>query len=710
MTPPSTKPPLPTAGEHPPGEQRTTGDRPGNWNIEWDGHDGLAFEAYATGFRAPYLQNVTTDAATILWRVNPPTHTGALLHPVHEPKPGVPMALRMGEAGYLGYVEREVGVNLGWSTEPWAQWELRGDADDLAAGRAVSLWNRAAGDYLVHSRRRRGIDLCWLADSRKRNPAEWQLEGSLPGARLVNLRKRGRAHLVYGERRYGVNLAWGKRPEAPNLRLETLRLNATLLLAPRGSPVEEGRKITVADGEIQVSEVSWTYLYRPGVAPGVDAKPDLPNLRLCAQYDRPVLQCEARITGLRPGRVYHYRVICEGRDARADPANSAGDTLLVADDVTFCTAPRPDGKAPVRWLAMGDLGPGKHKPSYIYDVCDLFCETARRHDAQLWLPLGDLDNDTNGHPNAVDPFFFNVWNAHRPQHSPHTTSADSHRRQETGVAAFANPAYHGLLGGLPAFPTFGNHDVCLQSGGSGDLLRRAYRGNFVLPGPGEAWCPAARDFNTAGRGFFYTFRWGRVIFVSLGLPMVKGCRVSVAADWRRTWGRRQETALTRYLSAIHGAVCSPDVWLVTYFHDHNCGIQPPGRSAYPRLLLQHGVDLALMGHRHHFESHDLWDGDRHLRSLVIGTGGYGDPDLGDHCRRPGFVLLDIEGDTLRYWKYDTHRCALADPADSRPYVVGTPEGRDKTHWHIREYGQLKKTGLSAHEIVDERDLNEPVHR
>jgi len=115
-----------------------------------------------------------------------------------------------------------------------------------------------------------------------------------------------------------------------------------------------------------------------------------------------------------------------------------------------------------------------------------------------------------------------------------------------------------------------------------------------------------------------------------------------------------------------------------------------------------------MGHRHHFEAHDLVDGDRQLRSLVVGTGGFGDPDPGDHCRRPGFVMLDIEGDTLRYWKYDTHRCAVADPSDPRPRVEGTPLGRDARHWHIREYCCMRKTGLSAHEIVEERDLNEPV--
>ncbi len=736
MAPRKPTTPLPSLGEHPPGERRFSPERPETWTIEFDGHEGLDFEAYATGLRAPYLQNVTTDAATILWRVNPPVKESTLVRPLSTVPSGAPFALSVGRGGYLGYVEREVGINLGWSTRPWAQWEIRGDVNPQTGDvepRAVALWNRAASDYLVHSRRGRGVDLGWLADTRKRNPAEWRLEGDPPEMRLENLRKGGRAYLGYGERRYGVNLGWGVRPDPANLTLAELRLDAILTWAPGGTPLEQGSRLTTADGGIQISEVSWSYLYRPTVSPETDARPALPNLRLWSQYHRPVLQCEARITGLRAGRVYHYRVESEGRDPRAPDTDTDTNTdndnaqspsplsrsprLLLADDVTFRTAPAPNRSPSVRLLAMGDLGPGKRKPSYAYDVCDLFCEVARRHDAQLWLPLGDLDNDTNGHPNAVDPFFFDVYNAYRGPTTGRATSGQisgqiSGRpgRPETDVPAFANPHYFGLLGGLPTFPTFGNHDVCLQNGGSANRFRKAYQGNFVLPNAADAWCPAARDFNAAGQGYFYTFRWGRVIFVSLGLPMIKGCRVSAAQDWRRRWGRRQETALVRLLSSLGRTVSKPDVWLVTTFHDHNCGIHPPGRAAYPRLLLQHGVDLALMGHRHHFEAHDLVDGDRHLRSLVVGTGGFGDPDPGDHCRRPGFVMLDIEGDTLRYWKYDTHHCADADPSDPRPRVEGTPLGRDARHWHIREYCCMRKTGLSSHEIVEERDLNEPVVR
>jgi hypothetical protein len=704
-------------GQSLPGERRASARRPGNWAIEWDDHDGLAFDAYATDLRAPYVQNVTTAEATILWRVNPPGDSAALVRPCRVLVPGAPLALRVAGAGYLGYVEREVGINLGWSAQPWAQWEVRlkananaeagTDADALAHGVTVALYNRAASDYLVHARRGRGVDLAWHGDTPKRTPLEWRLTGALPVVGLSNRRKRGVGLLVHQERRHGVNLGWGAPTEAPNVTLETLHLAATLELAPGDTPLARGRRFTTDDGTIRVSEVSWTYLYRAGVGPGAGLGPDLPNQRLRVLHHRPVLQCEARITGLRPGRRYHYRVRTDGRDPGA-PAGTAAASLLLADDVTFRTAPGPSRTASVRWLAMGDLGPGKRKPSYVYDVCDLFSAVARRHDAQLWLPLGDLDNDTNGHPNAVDPFLLDVFNAHRPPGSPRTTSADPRQARDTRVAAFANPTHHGLLGGLPAFPTFGNHDICLQNGGSAARFRRAYLGTWVLPGAAEGWCPAARDFNAAGRGYFYTFRWGRVIFISLGLPQLKGCRVSASEDWHHAWGRRQETALVRLLSALQSAARQPDVWLVAYFHDHHCAIDPPGRAPFPRLLLQHGVDLALAGHLHHFEAHDLVDGDRHLRALVVGTGGYGDPDPGDHCRRPGFVLLDVTGDTLRYWKYDTHHCAAADPTDPDPYREGTPLGREARHWHLRECCQMRKTGLSAHEIVDERDLRVPV--
>ncbi len=245
---------LPSPGEHPPGERRITSERPGSWSIEWDGYEGLAFEAYATCLRSPYLQNVTTDSATILWRINPPVDSDVLARPLRTLPPGAPFALCMGEVGYLGYVEREVGIDLGWSPHPWAQWELYGSAEALTGNEAVALYNRAASDYLVYARRGRGVNLGRLGDTRKRNPAEWRLAGMPPTMSLQNLRRSHRTHLVHGERRYGVNLDWGQRPDPPNLTLEELRLEARLLVAPLGVPLEQGRVLTTADGDIRVSE------------------------------------------------------------------------------------------------------------------------------------------------------------------------------------------------------------------------------------------------------------------------------------------------------------------------------------------------------------------------------------------------------------------------------------------------------------------------
>ncbi|MFH2004982.1 MAG: metallophosphoesterase, partial [bacterium] len=412
---------------------------------------------------------------------------------------------------------------------------------------------------------------------------------------------------------------------------------------------------------------------------------------------RPTLQLEVRFTGLRPGATYHYRI----RSAGADPNrplrdDAALEQLLLADDITFRTAPSPAQGGRVRFAAMGDLGPGKSKPSYFYDVCDLFTRVARDRGAQLWLPLGDLDNDTDGHPNGLDPFFFNVYNAYRDARSPHNTSAVGGLAQPTSVRAFGNPRYHGLLGGLPAFPTFGNHDICLHNDGRMRLFRKAYFGSFVLPSARDGWCDAARDFNAEGAGFFYTFRWGNVIFVSLGLPQIKGCWVAPGESWKRHWGKRQERSLERYLSALGPEAIRPDVWVIVYFHDQDCGLDRRKRNTYQHLFLRHGVDLALMGHDHQFQAQDIRDATRHYRALVVGTGGFGDPDPGDHCRRPGFVLLDVSGDTLCYWKYDTHRCD----------DTGTPVARDALDHRIREHCRMTKTGLGAHRIEEDTTLNE----
>ena len=60
---------------------------------------------------------------------------------------------------------------------------------------------------------------------------------------------------------------------------------------------------------------------------------------------------------------------------------------------------------------------------------------------------------------------------------------------------------------------------------------------------------AAETFNTAGQGFYYTFRYGDVVFVSLGLPRAT-CPLGDGSEWWEHWGEAQLADLDTYLIAL----------------------------------------------------------------------------------------------------------------------------------------------------------------
>lgn len=62
----------PRNDEFVPGELFISDARPQSWNIEWNSEDGLDFMAYASLIRASYIQDVTWNSATIIWRVSIP--------------------------------------------------------------------------------------------------------------------------------------------------------------------------------------------------------------------------------------------------------------------------------------------------------------------------------------------------------------------------------------------------------------------------------------------------------------------------------------------------------------------------------------------------------------------------------------------------------------------------------------------------------------
>ncbi len=321
---PLAEPALPDAGDYVPGEASISTRRPQTWAVEWDGREGLDFEAYATPIRSPYIQNVTCDAATVLWRV---------------------------------------GIPKGWDPRAWAG-----------------------------------------------------------------------------------------------------RLQARAWVAPAGTATTGGTRYRTGDATrpIEAGDATGTYQYESGVTfdhdvPSGSGENDYWLNRLS---DRPVIRFRVTFRDLRPGTVYHYRVECDGV---ADGQDRQIANLVLADDVTFRTAPDPTGNPRVRFVAMGDLGPGDGQPSYFYDVFDLFHNVCRSRGPHLWLALGDIDNDTDGHPNAMDPFFFHVYNAYHGRKDPRLTSHTRAARRTT-VKAFRSPPYYGLLGGLPVYPTFGNHDICNKGG------------------------------------------------------------------------------------------------------------------------------------------------------------------------------------------------------------------------------------------------------
>ncbi|MBW2735045.1 MAG: metallophosphoesterase [Deltaproteobacteria bacterium] len=635
-----------------PGEKHFSSSRPQTWTTEDDGREGLDFRSYDSVVRSPYIQNVTNHSATLLWRVSVPK--------------------------------------------------------DQRPSEFLSLFAEA---------------------------------------------------LIAPE---GTDLTNGTRYTTPTIKVRDVSNSS--------------------DGEY-----AYAYVYDRGVGWNVGPYPpetcnDVPcdpgYTNLNRVHSRPVLEFAVTFEDLQPGTNYHYQVRSETvNPTRRITTTSPIGIWTLAHDIQFRTAPDlrttvgtlafkaataatstftktstppteattkegpstvktslfdkptfgPSAEA-VRFLAMGDLGPGNNAPSYFYDVADLFHDVARKHGASLWLALGDLDNDTDGHPNAYDPFFFNVYNAYvGSAGTAGRTSNVLGRAESTGVAAFSRAPYLGLLGGLPVYPTFGNHDICTESRGSYDQWERSYAKQFVHPGAedredsvafGSRWlADAAATFNAEGHGHFYTFRRGKVIFLSLGVPSVDCDLGAGRGDWKTFWGQKQSSALKTYLHALEAETAKTDVWVVAYFHDYGWAFKDRKVSAtdYPlrKTLARYGVDLVLTGHDHKFYDGSIFlsvpdpfdasgaDVKRDYRAVVVGTGGFTDDfPLGINAspiHRPGFIMVEAEGDTLRYWKYDTH-----DFDDD-----GSPLGRSTLNPRVMEFRSLKKLGRGRHKLEHKRTLARP---
>ena len=291
--------PQPGPGDYTPGEAIFTASRPQSWMVEWNGNEGLDFDAYNTVMRAPFIQNVTRTTATVIWRV---------------------------------------GLSKGWNPVVWAG-----------------------------------------------------------------------------------------------------RLKARACVAAASIPTVNGRLYKTGDPGFPITarDITGTYKYESGVRYDY-SKPDgagASDYWLNRYSDRPVVEFSVTFAGLEPGRTWHYRIESEGI---LDEDDKKLSKIVMADDVYFRTAPDWSQGQAVRFVAMGDLGPGDSQPSYFYDVFDLFHDVSRVKGPHLWLALGDIDNDTDGHPNAMDPFFFHVYNAYLDKANPGKTSYTKMAKNTT-VKAFELP-------------------------------------------------------------------------------------------------------------------------------------------------------------------------------------------------------------------------------------------------------------------------------
>ncbi|MFW6192187.1 MAG: metallophosphoesterase [Gemmatimonadota bacterium] len=144
--------------------------------------------------------------------------------------------------------------------------------------------------------------------------------------------------------------------------------------------------------------------------------------------------------------------------------------------------------------------------------------------------------------------------------------------------------YGPLLARTPLFPSPGNHDV-RPAGGHGEPYDRAFR-----------WPGADADRRS------YSFRWGRTRFVSLDTSTDTAVAELSDRDGRQF--RWLEEVLAS--SARDRTIAWTVVFTHVPFYSRAAGFSGHGpeeglRRALEPLFLEHGVDLVLTGHDHHYE-------------------------------------------------------------------------------------------------------------
>lgn len=304
---------------------------------------------------------------------------------------------------------------------------------------------------------------------------------------------------------------------------------------------------------------------KPGTPPEVDPPPDpferAPYVQ-AVQDDRAVVMW--RVTDTETSSMLRYRV--EGGPWRRAEVRQADDrdrevalvglppSARVEFSVTgdgrelgpfrFRTAPPDTSGGAVDVLAFGDSGWGS----------DAQTELARLMRDRSWdlaLHVGDL-----AYPDGSDEDF---------------------TLRHFGV-------YGPLLARVPLFPSPGNHDV-RPAGGHGEPYERAFR-----------WPGADEDRRS------YSFRWGRTQFVSLDTSTDSAVAALSDRDGRQFGWLEEVLSSTARDTTL--------AWTVVFthlpFYSQAAGFAGHGpdrrlRRTLEPLFLEHGVDLVLTGHDHHYE-------------------------------------------------------------------------------------------------------------
>ncbi len=350
----------------------------------------------------------------------------------------------------------------------------------------------------------------------------------------------------------------------------------------------------------------------------------------------------ARVEELLPGTRYRYAV------------GHAGDVR--STKALWRTGPRPG--RPFTFTAFGDQGTDEPDLTNIQDVDPLTLQSIAHQQPPFQASLNrDLAL-------SMAPAF-------------HVIVGDT--SYANGDQAIWDAWFRGIekmARTMPWMPCIGNHEIeaeggiggfsptGLLTGDEGDswgpLGYDAYRHRFALPRNGD------KDWE----GNWYRFRYGSVEFVSIDNNDVN---TEVTANIGYSEGR-QERWVRRVLRR---AAADPTVdFIIVLMHQAAFssglhGSDPGVREAWFQMFSEHGVDLVIQGHDHHYERTHLMDHDRVVETgrdgvytsdvgtmyLVTGNGGGvqrgeglgggGDFTAAIQAQEVGTVRIDVVPDTGR---------------------------------------------------------------